>query len=264
MAMKTLNEWVDGLQAVGRYTFRREEALSATGRSAEAVGKALRCLTKRGRLAKVKEYFYVIVPLEYSVAGAPPAAWFIRDLMAAMGRPYYVGLLSAAALHGASHQQPQEFQVVTSKFVRPLRVGRARIRFFTKRSCEATATTSAKAPTGPMRVSTPEATAIDLVRYAKSVGHFAHVATVLREMSSTLNGRDLLEAAKAEGNVMAAQRLGYLLERIGGGKIAESMASWLRAHDLHAVALRPDRPANRKDAHPLWRVIPNEILEIEA
>jgi hypothetical protein len=28
---------------------------------------------------------------------------------------YYVGLLSAAAIWGASHQKPQEFQVVTTR-----------------------------------------------------------------------------------------------------------------------------------------------------
>lgn len=36
-----------------------------------------------------------------------------------LGQPYYVGLLSAAALHGAAHHQPQEFQVVTNKQFRP-------------------------------------------------------------------------------------------------------------------------------------------------
>ena len=53
-------------------------------------------MTARGRIAKAKDYFYVIVPLEYAAAGAPPASWFVNDLMAAMTRPYYVGLLTAA------------------------------------------------------------------------------------------------------------------------------------------------------------------------
>jgi len=37
--------------------------------------------------------------------------------MAAMELPYHVGLLSAAGHHGASHQQPQEFQVVTDRSI---------------------------------------------------------------------------------------------------------------------------------------------------
>ncbi len=264
MAARTLNEWVDGLQGRGRYTFRREEALSEAGMTMEAVGKALIRLTKKGRLAKAKEYFYVIVPIEYASAGAPPPAWFIHDLMAAMERPYYVGLLSAASLHGASHQQPQEFQVVANTYIRPVRVGRVCIRFFTKRSCQATRATSVKTPTGSMYVSTPEATAIDLIRYAKSVGYFGNVATILNEMVAMLDAQRLLEAAKTEGNVMAAQRLGYILEQAGAEKIVEPLANWLKACDLHAIRLRPDRPAEKLDAHPVWRVIPNETLEIEA
>jgi hypothetical protein len=37
---------------------------------------------------------------------------------------YYAGLLSAAQLHGAAHQRPQEFQVFLAKNRRPIRCGR--------------------------------------------------------------------------------------------------------------------------------------------
>ena len=111
MSETTLAKWVDRLQSRGKYTFLRADAVAQSGLSAEAVKKALQRLVKRGRVAKVKDYFFVIVPLEYVTAGAPPPSWFIDDLMLSMKLPYYVGLLSAAGLHGASHQQPQEFQV---------------------------------------------------------------------------------------------------------------------------------------------------------
>ena len=84
--------------------------------------------------------------------------------MAAMRQPYYVGLLSAAGLHGASHQQPQEFQVMTDRPIRHLRAGRGRIHFFVKKGIDRTAVMNMQTPTGAMRVSTPEATAVDLVR----------------------------------------------------------------------------------------------------
>src|SRR5207244_10392072 len=66
-------------------------------------------------LFRSRRGFYVIVPPEYRVAGSLPAAWFIRDLMDYLRRPYYVGLLTAPSLHGAAHQAPQEFQVVTDR-----------------------------------------------------------------------------------------------------------------------------------------------------
>ena len=170
MPAPTLEAWVDSLQARGRYTFLRAEAVNGSGLSAEAVKKALQRLARRRRVAKVKSYFYVIVPLEYLHAGGPPPSWFIDDLMKAMERPYYVGLLSAAALHGASHQQPQEFQVFTDRPIRPIQVGSARIRFFVNKRIAETTVQNVKTPADGMRVSTPESTVVDLVRFAKVAG----------------------------------------------------------------------------------------------
>ena len=67
---------------------------------------------------------------------------------------YYVGLLSGAELHGAAHQR-----------LRPVVVGRNRIRFFLKKDLARTPVELVKTTSGRMRVSTPEATALDLVRF---------------------------------------------------------------------------------------------------
>ena len=106
--------------------------------------------------------------------------------MKAMERHYYGGLLSAAALHGASHQRPQEFQIFTDRPVNPIQVGRARIRFFVNKRSADTAVQSMKTPTGMMRGSTPESTAVDLVRFAKAAGYLDNVATVLMDLAPLL------------------------------------------------------------------------------
>ena len=72
MAAESLGAWVDRLQSGGRYCFVRDEAVRGSGLSPEAVKKALQRLARRGRVAKLKDYFYVIVPLEYAAAGCPP------------------------------------------------------------------------------------------------------------------------------------------------------------------------------------------------
>lgn len=95
--------WVEQLQSRGRYTFTRAEAESDTGRTFIAAQTALRRLKQQGRVASPRRGFYVVVPPEYRVAGSLPASWFIDDLMRHLGQPYYVGLLSAAAIHGAGH-----------------------------------------------------------------------------------------------------------------------------------------------------------------
>ncbi len=263
MATVTVEGWVDALQARGRYTFLRAEAVSDTGLSAEAVKKALQRLAHRKRIVKVKSYFYVLVPLEYLHAGGPPPAWFIDDLMKAMERPYYVGLLSAAGIHGASHQQPQEFQVLTDRPVRPLQVGRSRIRFFTSKHTADTAVQSVKTPTGAMRVSTPEATAIDLVRFARVAGQIDNVASVLAELAPLLDPKRLLSAVRTAGDVPNAQRLGYVLERVRGRPQVKAMREWLEGQSPRVVPLRPGRTTAGATEDRRWHVLVTEPVEVE-
>ena len=84
---------------------------------------------------------YLVIPPEYRTWGGLPGDWFIDELMRYMGRQYYVGLLSAAAVHGASTQTPQTFEVIVDKRVRPRAVGRLMLRYFASRAM-ATVTTS--------------------------------------------------------------------------------------------------------------------------
>ena len=260
----TLEKWIDDQQTRGKYTFLRAEAIQGSGLTPEAAKKALQRLERHGRVAKAKNYFFVVVPLEYHSAGAPPPAWFIHDLMAAMKLPYYVGLLTAAGLHGASPQQPQEFQVVTDRSVRPIMVGRVRLRFFASKYVVGAATVKLKTPTGSIQVSSPETTALDLVRFAKAVGHLDHVAEVVAELSPSLRPGKLLTAVRLVGDVPNTQRLGYILDLIHARQLADPIRAWVRRQDPRPVPLRSGRLANAAEENGRWHVLVNEPLEIEA
>jgi predicted transcriptional regulator of viral defense system len=260
----SLAELVDSYQASGKYTFLRDEAISALGLSKEAMKKAVERLSAKQRLVVPRRGFYVIVPLEYRQAGAPPPFWFIDDLMKFHDCPYYVGLLSAAAIHGAAHQQPQEVQVVAPIQLRPLTVGRARIRFFTKQQMKHTPTQEAKTETGSMQISTPEATALDLVRYMESAGHLNHVATVLSELVGRLHADKLVAAAKREPELAHVQRLGYLLDQVGvDASLSTQLAEWIAKKKPNSTALRADRPATRQPTDRKWKVRVNEKIEAD-
>lgn len=258
-----LSAFVDSLQGRGRYTFDRAEALQELGSTPEALEAAVRRLAAKGRLAVPRRGFYVVVPAEYRSAGAPPADWFIADLMRFEGQPYYVGLLSAAALHGAAHQQPQEFQVVTDRPLRPAKAGLVRIRFFTKATAGSTPVVDMKTQTGTMRVSTPEATALDLVRYVKRAGHLDNVATVLAELAERLDARGLLAVARKDVEIAHVQRLGHLLEAVGAAATAKPMAAWISAQRPRRALLRPGSPRRVREYDPRWRVSVNEHVEVD-
>ena len=197
----------------------------------------------------------MIVPLEYRAAGSPPADWFIDDLMRHLGAPYYVGLLSAAALYGAAHHAPQEFQVVTDVPTRPLTVGRVRIAFVQGRA-GLSPTQRMNTLTGTMEVSTPEATALDLVRHEVRCGGLDHVATVLRELAERVNG-DLLVTAARTVERTVCQRLGWLLVHVGADAAAGPLARWLAGGVYFATPLRPDLPTVGLEPDPRWGVLVN-------
>ena len=261
---KPLAAFVDDLQARGRYTFTRAEVASGNGRSEVALEAALRRLKRRGRIASPRRGFYVVVPVEYREAGCPPASWFIDDLMRYLKQPYYVGLLSAAAIHGAAHQQPMVFQVVTNRPTRAARAGRVRIEFHMSKIIESAAIAEVQTETGSMRVSSPEATAFDLVRFAASAGHLDNVATVLGELTEKLDRAALAKIALAYP-APDAQRLGYLLEQTGKLDLAQSLMPSLEGRRHRHILLAPGQAHDVEQLvpDPKWRVIPNVSVEAD-
>ena len=261
---KSLADFADDLQARGYYTFTRPDAQSALGSTDTAFTFAANRLAKKGRIVSPRRGFFVIVPAEYRMAGAPPASWFIDDLMKFHAMPYYVGLLSAAALHGAAHQQPQEFQIITSSPLRPIRVGREKIKFFTKKKLGSTPTEKINGATGFFLVSSPEATALDLIRYSNSAISLSHVATVLLELKEKTLSPRLVEAAKAGGEIASVQRLGYLLEYLKAPELTEALYKWVKKQDPSPIPLVPTRKlSGSPQRNDKWAIIINEEIEVD-
>jgi predicted transcriptional regulator of viral defense system len=259
----TLPEFVDALQQSGRYSFASSEAREACGLSLLALKSAARRLVLQFRLASPRRGFFVIVPLEYRSAGAPPPSWYIDALMIFHGRPYYVGVLSAAALYGAAHQQPQEFQVVTDRALRPIVAGKGRIRFLHKKRTAQTQTVRLKTETGSMVVSTAEATAIDMVLYPQAAGGIGNIVTVFSDLAERLDPDRLVEALAMESDVAAAQRVGFLLELAGAGDKTGPLSAWVAERRPRAVPLRADRDTAGAPKDTRWRVLVNEKFEVD-
>lgn len=256
--------YVEGLLARGRHTFTRAEAEAALGSSSVAAYHSLRRLEKTGWVAMPRRGFYLIVDPERRQLGALPATAWIDDLMRFHGVPYYVGLLSAAALHGAADQQPQELQVVAGAVLRPLTVGRVRIRFFFRRWMGVAATEQRKTSSGYIPVSTPEMTAYDLVRYRKGAGSMDHIATVLADLAERFDAKKLLAIAKRGEELSVVQRLGYLLDRTGHGELGGELAKLVRARKPRMVPLEPGSAEEISARDARWHVLVNTTVEVEA
>ena len=258
-----LAEWVDARQAQGLYFFTREDAIKSLQMTDIAFKMAVSRLQKKERIQRILGGFYIIVPLEFSSTRVLPAEWFIADLMAHMRRPYYVGLLSAAAIHGAAHQQPQQFQVVTNGPLRRLQVRSLSVRFFSKSNFEATPVVSTKVQTGFIPVSTAEGTAIDLIRYARAIGGLDRALTVLQELGESMDRLKLVDVVKADGNLAYGQRLGWLLERAGHSELVEGLLEWIRERNPLPARLEPSLPIRGAERDPRWQLLINTEVEAD-
>lgn len=260
---ESLTEYIAKLQMSGRYTFTQEEALSALHISHDAFRLAAYRLAKKKFLLRPMQCFYVIVPTEYQGVGAPPITWYIDSLMQNRKLEYYLGLLSAAALHGAAHQQPQVFQVITTIPVRPILAGHTRLQFLVKNNILSLGYQLIKTPTGYMKVSTPEMTAFDLVRYIKSSGYLNNVATVLSELQEQFDLErftQLLETNSLE--LPYLQRMGYLLELVGANEnIIILLKNWVKQHSPRFMPLRPGKTYKGMLKNKDWHLYINEQVE---
>lgn len=206
-------EFVELLVAHGRRRFTTEEAVEALGVSRVATLAALERLAKKTEIVSPIRGFWLIVTPVHRRVGSPPAEDWIMDLMGFWGRPYYVGILSAAAIYGAAHHRPQVFQVVTDAPRPRLKVGRLSFQFVARKNIADIPVREHNTNTGVMVTSTPEATALDLIGYARHAGGLDNVATILIELSEELDGEELVRVA-ALSPLPWSQRLGFLLDTL--------------------------------------------------
>ena len=251
-------QYLEQLVAAGRYHFDSREAQVALGVTAAKF--ALQRLAKQGAIASPARGFYVIVPPEYRALGCLPADQFVPALMKLLSLPYYAGLLTAAQYHGAAHQRPQEFQVFLEKKRLPIACGKVRVAFMVRKRLSEVPLQSLNTPRGMLQISTPEATALDLIGYQYHAGGLDQVATVLSELAERIDP-EKLAAAAAAAPLPWAQRLGYLLQKVGAQDKAEPLKAYVSAHAHESTVLAPKRPRAKAPRDADWKLYVNAQVE---
>ncbi|MBN1859586.1 type IV toxin-antitoxin system AbiEi family antitoxin [Candidatus Bipolaricaulota bacterium] len=259
----TLTDWVNELQKAGRYAFTRDEVGRELNQSTGTLDQSLQRASVQGRILLLRRNFYVIIPLEYHAIGTVPTEWFIDDLMQFLGKPYYVGCLSAAVWHGAAHQRPQEMQVVVPNQLRSIETRAVRIRFLRNAGMKNAPTETRRTQTGDVPISTPEWTAIDLIRFQKHYGSMDAAATVLTELAEALNPERLAAAASHEPTSAYLQRLGWILDFLGHEKITPPLHKCVLHRSPSFTPLNPSLKKRNGDRDSHWRVIVNEKPEAD-
>jgi hypothetical protein len=249
--------YVEAQQAAGRVAFSMADLMRETGLSMTAAKGQLRRLgTDVVRVSPSQQFFLIVSP-ENRARGGPPAEWWLDDYFRWLGQPYYLALLSAASAHGSNPQALQVTQVMTDKPLRPINIGRMRLRFFVKGGMERTPTQQPEGGVAPLLISTPEATTYDLIRYATSIGGIERAAETIRPLLPLLRPGELKHALDTGNESAVAQRMGFILDACGSKSLAKVVRDWLPG-EIQPVMLASER--GKHGNFPLiqrWQVLNN-------
>lgn len=256
-----LLNYLEKLLGQGRCSFLRSQAMSSLAIEYTPFRQAAHRLTQKGKLKRLRGEFYVVVPPEHTTQGAPPTEWFIGALMDYLGQDYYIALLSAAGLHGATHQLSTAFQVITNEVTPAIQAGRAQIDFFYKKKIHPDYYQRIKAGGKMVNASTPEMTACDLLRY-KNIASISFIATVLCEMGESLDPKILSQFLKnGDAQIATIQRLGYLLELLEIPIDLTELHKALKAKSSQYHLLVPSSKAAVIEQNKRWHILVNETVE---
>lgn len=248
--------FVKSILAQGRYSFALEEASEATGLRGQALNMALQRLKRDGWVVPFSKGFYLALDVQHQASRMLDPEWFVDDWAGFLGVDYYVGGLSAAAVHGAAHQRPVAFQVFMPRNMRTVVRGGVRVEVFRKKEIPADAIERRKTAAGYFRVSNPELTAYDLLAYERCCPSLDLAATVFAELGESVEPLRLARLPGQGGMTAVLQRVGWLLDRTGWRDKTEGLHDALQSHR------RPWRPldsrlASKGQGNSRWRVIQN-------
>lgn len=263
MAPSNLADWLLGQ---GRHFVTSREAAEVLGVAAPDVWASLSRARQARKMVSVTKGGWVPVPPEYRAAGAPPPLHYVDPLMSYLGHPYYVGFLSAAALHGAAHHPPMVLQVVTSAQLRDRQIGGNRISFVQRRAAGRRKTQQFNTPTGRVTVSTSPTTFMDLADSPGRAGGVSNVATVIGDLLlSRLLDLQSLPAVASEFPTAAVQRAGYLLQFMATetgleDPVSEALAEMSEMVGADWAPLAPGIKGTG-DRNARWRIVLNAPVE---
>lgn len=209
-------DWVNELLSQGKFAFTLDAIrIAFPNQKNVALKSSLKRLVDKNLIISIHKGYYLIIPPQYKSQGILPPVLYLDSFMKELKRPYYLALLNAAAYHGASHQQPQEFFVVTNfPVLRATHKKGIKVNHISKEEMPDKLLDIKKTEPGYLNISNPILTATDLIQYAKRVGGINRVATILYELMESIKPESFNNYLFEYIPVSALQRLGYLLDKV--------------------------------------------------
>jgi len=259
-----IEDYLLTVRSRGCYTVTQNELLERFYISPKALNQSLFRLKSKKQIAQIRKGFYAIIPPEYSHQGMLPVYLFADDLMKSLKKNYYLGFYSAAAIHGAGHQQPMESQIIIERpALREIKNDKLSISFFTRNKWNTSDIIDKKTDAGYVKVSSPELTALDLVSYSSKIGGLNRMLPILEDLAEIMKPSKLYRTAKRYNKITVVQRLGFLLNTvIGSGELSAALKKLLRESDYNIIPLSIVHKNKEGEVNTDWKIIINSDLQI--
>lgn len=261
-SIKHTSDFLRSVRGNGRYAFTMEELIIGVPKSIKNIRKDLDRLKEKGEIVNIRRGFYTILPPEYQSMGVIPVDFYIDELMIYISKTYYVSLFSAAMYHGAAHQQPQEFYVISqSPKPRKIKNENFLINFSEKKNFPVYGIEDKKTETGYFKISNKELTFLDLIYFEQSIGGYSRIITILEELTESLNLNRMRDAVKNDFPISTIQRAGFIAENIlDNNKLAGIFETKLAKAKPKTVLLKSSgqQIGDRDDK---WKVLINTQID---
>ncbi|MFD2037466.1 type IV toxin-antitoxin system AbiEi family antitoxin [Belliella marina] len=261
--MMRVADFVENCLAYEQYAFSWDELKVKIPKTDVALRHELGRLSKKKEILALRQGFYLILPPRYKGFGKLPLEFYVEELFKFLDKPYYIAFFSAAAFHGASHQQVQQSYLMTKiPNLRDIKKGNIYLSISATSKWPNKNIQQRKSDAGIFNISSPALTAIDLIHYQSKMGGLNRILAILEELAESMTTEDIQELLQWYPHTSSIQRLGFLLEElIEGNTLTLPLKDYLKNQNYFPVLLSPEKNRKPGGANNTWKVDANIELE---
>lgn len=258
-----VKSYIKELVAVEEYSFSLEELRRNTDKSGASLKLELARLIEKKEILNLRKEFYLIITPRYSAFGKLPIQLYAEKLFKFLNRNYYLGLYSAARIHGAGHQQVQrEYVMIEQPALGNIKKSNLDIRFLTTSSWPATNVIKERSDAGEYNISSPILTAVDLIHHQSKLGGLNRMLAILEELLEEVKEEDCLNLLTWYSHRSSLQRLGFLMEELRiDDSIFQMLFNHLSKRPYFPVLLSPNSKQRPGAVGNRWKVDVNIKLD---